>query len=90
MYTNIDHVVLVVRNMDNAMTAHVVLDPTVPFSEREQVLDWLRHMVPDRFHIGHTTIQLEESSACCDVQHVLNSSTEGAPESSVSSAHIHP
>ena len=76
---------------NNAMTAHVVLDPDVPFSEREQVLDRLRHMIPDRFHIGHTTIQLEESSACCDVQHLLNPSSEskGAPETSVPSAHSH-
>ncbi len=54
----------------NAMTAHVVVDDTVTPAQHEEVLDRLRHMVPARFPVGHVTIQLEESSRCCDEAHL--------------------
>ena len=53
----------------NAVTAHVVISDTVLPADREQVLDGLRHMIPDRFPVRHITIQLEESAECCDESH---------------------
>ena len=61
----------------NAMTAHVVLEPEVAASLREEILDRLRHMIPERFSVQHVTIQLEESSSCCDVAHPLGSEEPG-------------
>jgi cobalt-zinc-cadmium efflux system protein len=54
----------------NAMTAHVVVDDTVTPIQHEEVLDRLRHMIPTRFPVGHVTIQLEESSRCCEEAHL--------------------
>jgi len=54
----------------NAVTAHVVISDEVPAAGREQVLDRLRHMIPERFPVRHVTIQLEESSHCCDEAHL--------------------
>ena len=54
----------------NAVTAHVVVSERVKPGEHEQVLDGLRHMIPDHFPVRHLTIQLEESSACCEETHM--------------------
>ena len=54
----------------NAVTAHVVLSEEVPRGSHEEVLDQLRHMLPARFPVGHLTIQLEESSHCCEEAHM--------------------
>ena len=54
----------------NAVTAHVVVSETILPGERERVLDSLRHMIPDRFPVRHLTIQLEESTQCCEETHM--------------------
>ena len=53
----------------NAMTAHVVLRDGVSLSDREVLLDGLHHMIRDQFAVQHSTIQLEESSHCCEELH---------------------
>ncbi|MBI3743223.1 MAG: cation transporter [Chloroflexi bacterium] len=53
----------------NVMTAHAVVKDGFPAAAREDLLDRLRHLIPERFPIHHITIQLEESSRCCDVEH---------------------
>ena len=54
----------------NAVTAYVVVSEGAKPGEHELVLDGLRHMIPDRFPVRHITIQLEESSACCEETHM--------------------
>ena len=63
----------------NAVTAHVVVSDRVKPTEHEQVLDGLRHMIPDRFPVRHITIQLEESSACCEETHMPGIVVHGHP-----------
>ena len=58
----------------NAVTAHVVLSEEASRESHEEVLDRLRHMLPARFPVGHLTIQLEESSHCCEEAHLPDSS----------------
>ncbi len=70
----------------NAVTAHVVLSEEAPLESREAVLDRLRHMLPERFPVGHLTIQLEESSHCCEEAHLPE---PGAPEPAGRDAHAH-
>ena len=53
----------------NAMTAHVVVADDYPRSQREALLDQFRHMIPASFPIHHLTIQMEESSNCCEEAH---------------------
>ncbi len=54
----------------NAMTAHVVVADDFPHSRREALLDLFRHMIPATFPIHHLTIQMEESSNCCEEAHL--------------------
>lgn len=54
----------------NAMTAHVVVADDFPLSQREALLDLFRHMIPATFPIHHLTIQMEESSNCCEEAHL--------------------
>lgn len=54
----------------NAVTAHVVVSETILPGERERVLDGLRHMIPDHFPVRHLTLQLEESTECCEETHM--------------------
>jgi len=54
----------------NAMTAHVVVADDFPHSQREALLDLFRHMIPATFPIHHLTIQMEESSNCCEEAHL--------------------
>lgn len=54
----------------NAMSAHVVVTGTLSSAAREALLDRLWHLVPEQFPIHHVTIQMEESSHCCDVAHL--------------------
>ena len=54
----------------NAMTAHVVVADDYPLSQREALLDQFRHMIPASFPIHHLTIQMEESSNCCEEAHL--------------------
>ena len=54
----------------NVMTAHVVVADDFPLSQREALLDLFRHMIPALFPIHHLTIQMEESSNCCDEAHL--------------------
>ena len=54
----------------NAMSAHVVVTDSLSAAGRDALLDRLRHLVPERFPIHHVTIQMEESSHCCDVAHL--------------------
>lgn len=54
----------------NAMTAHVVVADDFPLSQREALLDLFRHMIPASFPIHHLTIQMEESSNCCEEAHL--------------------
>ena len=69
----------------NAMTAHVVVEDAVPPSQREALLDRLRHLIPARFSIQHVTIQIEESSHCCEEEHLPDGSGAGtAPQASPS------
>lgn len=63
----------------NAMTAHVVIQDGTPATEREELLDGLRHKLPARFPVGHVTIQLEESSHCCDEDHQPGQTSRSAP-----------
>ena len=58
----------------NAMSAHVVVTDSLSAADRDALLDRLRHLVPERFPIHHVTIQMEESSHCCDVAHLPVSS----------------
>jgi cobalt-zinc-cadmium efflux system protein len=59
----------------NAMTAHVVVADDCPPSKREALLDLFRHMIPALFPIHHLTIQMEESSNCCDEAHLPSTSS---------------
>jgi cobalt-zinc-cadmium efflux system protein len=60
----------------NAMTAHVVVADDFPLSQREALLDLFRHMIPAAFPIHHLTIQMEESSNCCEEAHLPADSTD--------------
>jgi cobalt-zinc-cadmium efflux system protein len=60
----------------NAMTAHVVVADDFPLSQREALLDLFRHMIPTSFPIHHLTIQMEESSNCCEEAHLPAGNTD--------------
>ena len=59
----------------NAVTAHVVLSEDDTPGRHEAVLDHLRHLLPARFPVRHLTIQLEESSNCCNEAHLPEKET---------------
>ncbi len=59
----------------NAVTAHVVLSEDATPGRHEAVLDHLRHLLPARFPVRHLTIQLEESSNCCNEAHLPEKET---------------
>jgi len=59
----------------NAMTAHLVVKDTLPSSDREKLLDNLRHGIPNQFSIHHMTIQIESSSHCCLETHLPDGSS---------------
>jgi len=48
----------------------VVVADDFPHSQREALLDLFRHMIPATFPIHHLTIQMEESSNCCEEAHL--------------------
>ena len=54
----------------HAMSAHVLLQSRCTLAQAQALLDDLRHMVDDRFHIGHITIQLEGGDAKCREAHL--------------------